>query len=153
MKAFALAAIAAFSLYSPTSARAQSANEAYRRPATAAASAIEVRDWLTADRESKAAEAAASSEDEKYYASRLRLAVVRNQNAWEEIIRVTDTLIANGKTPRSHLADYYYIRGEATIRLDRREEALPFLLKARELGSTEPNLPVYLQAASTPRKR
>lgn len=106
--------------------------------------ALNANDWAGAETALGIAEGVAKNDDEKYYANFWRLRIEVHKQNKEGIIKATDALIANPKTPPAHLAEYQYKRGQATFYAGRRPEALPFLLKARELGSTELDLPFML---------
>jgi tetratricopeptide (TPR) repeat protein len=113
-------------------------SEAFRKPAAAAETALKAQDWATAETQLAAAEAVAANEDEKYYAAFMRMSIELHKQALPGIIKAADALIASPKTPPAHLAEYYYKRGQASFLSGKRPEAIPFLLKARELGFAEP---------------
>src|ERR1044072_6463353 len=50
------------------------------------------------------------------------------------IIKAADALIASPKTPADALGEYYFKRGQATFLSGKHPDAIPFLLKSRELG-------------------
>jgi tetratricopeptide (TPR) repeat protein len=137
----------------PNAAPKLSVSAAFRKPAADAENALKMGDWATAETSLAAAEAIAKNDDEKYYAAFMRLRIEVHKSATrssddkssgEAIIRAADALISNPKTPPAHLAEYNYLRGQATFQVGKRQEATPFLLKARELGSDEIDLPFML---------
>lgn len=119
----------------------------FRKPAAAAETAIKARDWATAETQLVLAEAVAKNEDEKYFAATMRLQVEANTDDKEGTIAALDALIASPKTPAANLANFNFVRGDATFKLKRRAEAIPFLLKARELGFANADLPLMLAQA------
>lgn len=112
-------------------------SEAFRKPAAAAETALKAGDWAGAETNLAAAEALAKNDDEKYYSAFMRLTIELHKQSLPGIIQATDALLASPKTPAKDLADYNYKRGQATFLSGKRPEALPFLLKARELGFVE----------------
>jgi len=112
-------------------------SEAFRKPAAAAETALKAQDWANAEIQLAAAEAAAVNDDEKYYARFMRMTVELHKQSFPGIMQAADALIASPKTPPAHLPEYYYKRGQATFLSGKRADAIPFLLKARELGYTE----------------
>jgi tetratricopeptide (TPR) repeat protein len=116
----------------------------FRKAGAAVENALKANDWAGAEAALAGAEAVAKNDDEKYYASFWRLRVEVHKQNKEGIIRATDALIANPKTPPAHISEYQYKRGQATFYSGKRQEATPFLLKAREMGSTELDLSFML---------
>lgn len=112
-------------------------SDAFRKPAAAAETALKAGDWAGAETNLAAAEAIAKNDDEKYYTAFMRMTVELHKQSLPGIIQAADALIASPKTPATALADYNYKRGQATFLSGKRPEALPFLLKARELGFVE----------------
>ncbi|MES2442567.1 MAG: tetratricopeptide repeat protein [Pseudomonadota bacterium] len=109
-------------------------SEAFRKPAAAAETALKAQDWATADTQLAAAEAVAVNDDEKYYAAFMRMSIEIHKQSMPGIIAAADALIASPKTPPTALGEYYYKRGQATFIGGKHGDAVPFLLKSRELG-------------------
>ena len=128
----------------PAAAPKLSVSAAFRKPAADAENALKAGDWAAAETALATAEGIAKNDDEKYYAAFMRMRIEVHKQSREGIIRAADALIANPKTPPAHLVEYNYLRGQSTFLLNKRPEALPFLLKARELGNTEIDLPFML---------
>ena len=129
-------------------------SEEFRAPAAEAQTAVEARNWDVAAEALTRAEAVAQNDDEKYYAAWLRLQVETGKNNNEGVIAALDTLIANPRTPQENLATINYERGRRTMVMEKPAEARPFLERARELGSTQADLPlllasVYLDTGAT----
>lgn len=114
-------------------------SEAFRKPAGATETALKAGDWASAETNLAAAEALAKNDDEKYYVALMRMTIELHKQSLPGIAQAADILIANPKTPATALPDYYYKRGQATFLSGKRPDALPFLLKARELGFVEPD--------------
>ncbi|MFZ5746116.1 MAG: hypothetical protein ACOY45_00495 [Pseudomonadota bacterium] len=124
----------------------QVSNE-FRKPAAAAEAAIKAKDYATAETELAKAEAIAKNDDERYFAASMRLQVEAGKKSTDGIIKALDLLLANPKTPRENLAFYNFLRGAQTMEQKKSAEAIPFLEKARELGSAEKDLPLLLARA------
>ncbi len=122
-------------------------SEDFREPAAEAQAAVEARNWDAAEAPLARAEAAADNPDEQYFAAWMRLQVATGKDDDEGVIRALDTLIASPRVPAENQAALNYERGRRAIVLDRRAEAIPFLLRARELGSTSANLPLLLASS------
>lgn len=117
---------------------------AFRTPAAAAQTAIAAKDWATADTHVTAAEAVAQNDDEKWIIAEMRLTVEANKKSNEGIARALDTLIASPRTARERLPTYYFYRGDAAFKLKQYPVAITNLIKARELGAKELDIPLYL---------
>lgn len=151
----ALAAVLTLGVASPAEAQRRKKEETpagptfvlsneFRKAGAEVEKAINANDWPGAEAALLKAEEIAKNDDERYYTNFWRMRVeVRKQNR-EGVMKAADALIANPKTPPAHLAEYNYKRGQATFLAGKRQEATPFLLKARELGSTELDLPFML---------
>lgn len=121
----------------PQAAPTLKVSKEFRTPAAAAENALKANDWATADTQLAAAEAVAANDDEKYYAAFMRMRIELHKQSLPGIIKAADALIANPKTPPEAQGENYYKRGQATFLSGKRAEAVPFLLKARELGFAE----------------
>ena len=167
----ALAAILSMGVAMPAQAQKRGKEEApaepkfvlsneFRKAGANVEKAINAGDWAGAETALGVAEGIAKNDDEKYYTAFWRMRVEVHKQNKEGVIRAADALIANPKTPPAHLAEYQYKRGQATFYFDKdnkekRAQALPFLLKARELGSNELDLgfmlaQIYGDAGKTP---
>lgn len=123
-----------------------SLSNAFRKAGAEVENALKMNDWAAAETALVNAEAVAQNDDEKYYTAFWRMRVEIHKQNRPGIIKAADALIANPKTPPAHLPEYYFKRGQATFYADKdkRADALPFLLKARELGVNEIDLPFML---------
>lgn len=123
-------------------------SEPYRKVAGEADKAIAAKDWATAAAKIAEAEAMAASDDEKYYAADLllRLSIGNGDKAAQ--IRAIDGLLVSPRTPpeRARILEGHKVYTQALAVYDKRDydAAVPLLLKARELGRTEVDLPVML---------
>ncbi len=122
-------------------------SEAFRKPAAAVEAALKANDWAGAETNLAAAEAVAKNDDEKYYSSFMRLNIEIHKQSYQGIIQATDALIANPKTPPEALGEYSFKRGQATFLAGKHPESIPFLLKARELGFQDSDMPILLAQA------
>lgn len=119
-------------------------SDEYRKPAAAAEDAIKKQDWATAATQLAAADALAKNDDELYFAALLRLQIEAHNKSNEGMIKALDVLIPSPRTAPKTLAYYNFLRGNAAFLLKHYDEALPYLLKARELGSPEQDLPIVI---------
>lgn len=126
-------------------------SDEFRKPAAAADVALKAKDFATADPLVVAAEAAAKNDDEHYYAAQLRLQLSLGKNDAAGQMRALQLLSTSPKTPADRAkvfgAIYNYMAGDAAIAAKKPAEAIPLLIKARELGSDQADLPVLLANA------
>lgn len=120
---------------------------AFRTPAAAAQTAIQARDAATAEPHVAAAEAAAVSEEEKYYAANIRFDLETLKNNDEGRARALDIMIASPHLPATAAPSVYFVRGTIANRLKKPADAVRFLERARELGSDNADLPLQLAVA------
>jgi len=124
-------------------------------PAAQAQTALQAKDYATAETAVNAIDAAAKTDDEKYVGALLRYALVSGKiqaastttnGAFDAtpMVAPLDTLIANPKTPATELPKFLYSR--ATIAYDQKQwpQAIDLFTRAQKAGSAEPNLPLYL---------
>lgn len=122
-------------------------SEPFRKAAVAAQTALQAKDFTTADQQLTAAEALITNDDERYFAAALRLPLEANRNNNPGILKALDVLLASPKTPATEMARYNFLRGSLAFDLKREAEAIPYLERARQLGSTERDLPLLLARA------
>ena len=126
-------------------------SDEFRKPAALAETSVKAKDWAGAEPNVIAAEAAAKNDDEKYYAAflRLQLEVGRNNEAGQ--VTALGTLVNNPKTPpeaqRVYASVYYYQLGAQANAAKKYPEGIAALLKAREAGSKEADVPILLANA------
>ncbi|MDF7774501.1 hypothetical protein P1X14_04525 [Sphingomonas sp. AOB5] len=122
-------------------------SEEFRKHAAPAEAALKAGDWATAERELTAAEAVAKTDDEKFFTSLMRMPIEIHKQSRPGIIAAADVLLASPRTPAANLGLYNFYRGQATfqsLEAGKRAPAEPFLLKARELGVNEVDVPLML---------
>ena len=130
-------------------------NETVRAAAFTAREAIAARDYTTAQTAIAQAEAAATTDDERYVATLLRYGLESQKIADKTmatngvydpnpVAAPLDALIANPRTPRSELPRYLYARGSVAFDQKKWAQAIDFFTRAQQAGSTDPNLPLYL---------
>lgn len=119
----------------------------FRDAIVAGDTAAKAGDLPTAETQLAAAEAVMKSEDEKYFAAQLRLQIANKKNDTPGMVRALDALIANPKTPPEDLGRFNYVRGVTTVEGKQPAQALPFLVKARELGFQDPDLNLRIAGA------
>lgn len=123
-------------------------SEAFRKAAAPADAAVRAKDWATAEPAIVGSEAAAKSDDEKYFAAQLRLQLELSRNNEAGMASAMTVLAANPKTPpesaRIYNTQLNLLNGYAASKAKKHAEAIQYLTKARDLGSTEPDLSVTL---------
>lgn len=122
-------------------------SDAFRKAAVAAQTALQAKDFATADTQLTAAEALVTNDDERYFAAALRLPLEANKNNNAGIQRALDVLLASPKTPPADQARFNFLRGSMALDAKKDAEAIPYLERARQLGSTERDLPLLLGRA------
>ena len=128
-----------------------------RTPGAAAQAALTAGTLDVAEPQVAAVEAAAKSNDERYFAQVLRLnlevsklnksangdqtAFAKGQTA---LAAPLDALLANSLTPQAEQAKYNKIRGDIEFSAGRFSQAATFYGRARDLGSTSTDLPLQI---------
>ena len=134
----------------------------FRKAALPAQTAIGAKDFVAAEPAVAAAEAAAKTDDDKYFAQVFRLqlssgkltaASAGNPQAFQQgqgqLIAPLDALIANPKTPAADAGRFANVRGKIEYDLKHYKEAAAFWLKARQMGFTDPDLGLSIVKAKT----
>ncbi|WP_448664587.1 hypothetical protein ACG3SL_07905 [Sphingomonas sp. CJ20] len=123
-------------------------SEEFRKAAAAAETALKANDLTTADTQLTAAETVAKTDDERYYAASMRLQIELARKSTAGQLKALQALWTNPKTPADRVplygSVYNFMAGSAAADQKKHAEAIQFLLKARELGSKEGDLPVLL---------
>jgi hypothetical protein len=126
-------------------------SDEFRKPAAAADAALKLKDLATADTQLTAAEAVAKTDDEKYYSTYLRLQLELERKNEAGQMKALGLLASNPKTPADRVnvygGIYNYMLGAELIKQKKPAEAIPALLKARQLGTKQDDLPVLLANA------
>lgn len=126
-------------------------SEAFRKAAAGAETAVKAKDWAAAEPQIAAAEAVAKNDDEKYFSSwmRLQMELARGNQAGQ--ISALQVLVNNPRTPPEALRPYNahlnLLLGLDAASKKKNPETIQYLGKAREFGSTHPDIPVLLANA------
>ncbi len=163
-----LAPTAAFSKEKPAkedpakAAKPAQLSPEFRKAALPAQTALAAKDFVTAEPAIIAAEAAAKTDDDKYYAQVFRLQLVSgkmtaaaagNPQAFQQnqgqLVAPLDALIANPKTPPADVGRFNNIRGKIEYDAKRYKEATAFWVRARDLGFVDPDLGLQIVKAKT----
>ncbi len=149
MKSVSKAALAAavllaapYAMSAPVAAQKKQKEEApkvklsdgFRKAAIEVETPLKAKDYAGAAAKIDAAEALAVNEDEKFYVANFRLQIAVGLKDNPGTIRALDVLIANPKTDPANLAQYNFFRGDLTLGQKKQAEAIPYLIKARDLG-------------------
>jgi len=123
----------------------------FRKPAAAAQTAVDAKDWATAEPNIVAAEAAAKNDDERYFAAWLRFRMDASRNNEAGQLKALEVLVASPKTPPTDMpiyqGQYNFLLGQQAATQKKYAEAIPLLLKAREAGSKQPDIEILLANA------
>lgn len=109
-------------------------SEPFRKAAVEVEDLIKAKDYAGAAGKLDALAALANNDDEKFYVANFRLQTAANLKDDPGTIRALDALIAHPKTAPTDLGSYNYFRGDLALKQKKHAEALPYLMKARELG-------------------
>lgn len=125
----------------------------FRKAAQPAQAALTAKDFATAEPAVAAAEAAAKTDDDKYFAQIFRLQLTSGKmsaaaggnaqtfaSMQSQLIGPLDALIANPKTPPADVARFSNVRGKIEYDAKHYKEATAFWVRARELGLVDPDL-------------
>lgn len=126
-------------------------SDEFRKAAAPAEAAVKAQSWATAEPSIAAVEAVAKTDDERYYATWMRLQLeLARKNAVGQITAL-DALVRNPKTPPENVQPYTValnqMRGFQAARDKKHAETIQYLSKAREMGANDPDLPVTLANA------
>lgn len=126
-------------------------SDEFRTPAAAAQAAVDAKNWTAAEPSIVAAEAVAKSDTEKYFAAVLRLQLETSRNNVNGQVAALGILASNPTTPAANVKPYqqrfYYLQGAAAANAKKNAEAIQYLTKAREAGSTAEDISILLANA------
>lgn len=117
---------------------------AVRTAVLAADQALTANDIATADTQIAAAEAAAKSDQDRYWVDRVKLKKADLQKDQAGMAAVLDRLFANPDTPQADLPPLYFTRALAAVSLKQPQQAIGFFRKARDLGMQDPVISLRL---------
>jgi tetratricopeptide (TPR) repeat protein len=123
------------------------ASPAFGKPAQEVKKALDAKDFATAEAKLAIADPLATTDDDRYFANIFRLNIASEKKDNATLATALDALIVNPKTPPADLPAYNFVRGTIAIEAKQNEQAIPFLLKARELGYAKTDLSVSLAQA------
>ena len=119
----------------------------FQKGAVAVDTAIKAKDFATAETQLAAAEPTAKTDDDRYFVGIFHLQIASSKNDNAGIAKALDMLIVNPKTPADTLVTYNNVRGGLALDAKQYDQAIPYLLKARELGFAGAELSVSLARA------
>ena len=129
----------------------------FRAPASAAQTALAANNLAGAEPSIVQAEAAAKSDDEKYYAAtlRLQLEAAKEKQVQAAGGKVDETplrapleaLIANPRTTPEQKANYAYSRGRLSFEALQYADAVKWFTQAKQLGYNDPQLDLAMVKA------
>lgn len=119
-----------------------------RNSVVAAQTALTAKDFATAETNIAAVEAAAKTDDERYFGQVLRLQLEANKlgptSTDAPLAPMIDALIANPSTPKTELGRFTYMRANISYNAKQYPAALAGYQRAKDLGYTTQNLPLQL---------
>ncbi|MBX9730000.1 MAG: hypothetical protein K2X59_01620 [Sphingomonas sp.] len=134
--------------------------EAFRKPALAAQTAIQAKNYDAATAPLAEAESLAISDDEKYLTAHLRLSYENGKLALAAagdpkaivagriaLLPSLNAIIDNPKTPSAELITFLEFRGATYFDSKKYAEAVADLARARELGSTNQDVSLQIMKA------
>ena len=113
-------------------------NEAFRTAAVAGETAAKAGDIATAKARLAEADAAATSDVEKFYAANLRLQVAQAAKDNALLATALDQMIANPNTPAEQQATLNYNRGILALNAKDKAGARQYFQRAKQLGYNDP---------------
>ncbi|MBB3910881.1 tetratricopeptide repeat protein [Sphingomonas desiccabilis] len=113
-------------------------NEAFRTAAVAGETAAKAGDIATAKARLAEADAAATSDIEKFYAANLRLQVAQAAKDNALLATAIDQMIANPNTPAEQQATLNYNRGILALNAKDKAAARQYFQRAKQLGYNDP---------------
>ncbi|HVI98746.1 MAG TPA: hypothetical protein VM657_06745 [Sphingomonas sp.] len=135
-------------------------SDAVRKAAVAAQTALQAKDYATAQTNIDAVLAAATNDDERYIGQALKLSLIAGQSQVEgagdtaanarhdqALVAPLDALIANPSTPPTEVGNYAYMRGSIAFNQQKYADALTYYQKAQAAGFTNQDLPLQMVKA------
>ncbi|WP_109809435.1 tetratricopeptide repeat protein [Sphingosinithalassobacter portus] len=116
----------------------------FREPAAKAQELIAAKKFDEAEAPLSQAEAVAQSDDEKYYANWMRFQLELGRGNDAGVVPALDRLLASPKLPAANAPVLNYERGRRAVLAKDYATALPYLLKAQELGYNQASLPLLI---------
>jgi hypothetical protein len=113
-------------------------NEAFRTAAVAGETAAKAGDIATAKARLAEADAAATSDVEKFYAANLRLQVAQASKDNAMLATALDQMIANPNTPADQQGTLNYNRGILALNAKDKAAARQYFQRAKQLGYNDP---------------
>ena len=116
----------------------------FRTEAMAAQEAVKANDIATAKTHLAAAAKLAKSDDEKYFVAALGLPIAAREQDNAAMKPALQTLIASPRTSDADRAKYNFYLGQIALQEKDNEAALGYLTKAKQMGYTDPQLPLMM---------
>jgi hypothetical protein len=113
-------------------------NEAFRTAAVAGETAAKAGDIATAKARLAEADAAATSDVEKFYAANLRLQVAQASKDNALLATALDQMISNPNTPAEQQGTLNYNRGILALNAKDKAAARQYFVRAKQLGYNDP---------------
>ncbi|TPG22725.1 hypothetical protein EAH87_02710 [Sphingomonas koreensis] len=137
-------------------------SEDFRKVAAPAQTALNAGDLATAETGITASEAAAKTDDERYVAQQLRLALVAKQQTAAgttdaagmarsdaALAAPLDALLNNPSTPAADRGKYAYMRGSIAFNQRKFPDAVTYYTKAQQAGYQDPDMALQIVKAKT----
>ena len=119
-------------------------SEPVRKPLAAAQTALAAKDYATVTTNLDAADAAAKTDEEKYYAGVIRLQSMQSQGQTAQAQPVIDALIGNPFTKPEEKARFLAARGNGAFNSKNYKQALADMTEAKRLGFSDPNVSLMI---------
>lgn len=119
----------------------------FRKAAVAAQTALQAKDYATAEQQLAAAEALIQNDDERFFAASLRLPIESQKSNNAGMKQALDVLVNSPRTNAADLPRLTFVRGSIALDEKNVAEAVQYLNRARELGYENEDLPLLIARA------
>ncbi|MDH7637620.1 tetratricopeptide repeat protein [Sphingomonas oryzagri] len=124
-------------------------SDAFRQAAQPAQKAVEAKDWATAKTALAAAQAAASTPDDKYQAGIMAVIVAQNTNDQAALGPAIDQVLASGKAPPEQQIQLYTAQAQTAFNAGKLDVADKGFTQVNTLKPNDPEILISLAAVKS----
>ncbi|TKD51020.1 hypothetical protein [Sphingomonas baiyangensis] len=121
--------------------------EEFRKSAVAAQTALQAKDYATAEQQLAAAEALIKNDDERYFAASLRLPIEAQKQNNAGIKQALEVMLPSPRLNPADAGRLNFVRGNIALNEKDTAGALQYLARAQELGYQSEDLPLMVARA------
>ncbi len=121
-------------------------SDAFRQAAQPAQTAVNAKDWATAKTALPAAQAAASTPDDKYQAGIMAVIIAQNTNDTASLGPAIDQVLASGKAPVAQQVELYQAQGQSAFNAGKLDVADRAFTQVNTLKPNDPDALISLAA-------